>query len=309
MPRANSFDGLSEFLAIARRGSFRGAALDLGVTPSAISQALQGLERRLGLPLFHRTTRKVALTEAGERLLAQLAPAAETITATLDELISCSTEPSGTLRLLVQRSALAHVVEPVLPVFRAAWPHVQVEVTIDDTHAEIVAGGYDAGIRIGEYIDRDMVAVRVSRPFSWLVLGSPGYFAKHGRPLAPEDIARHQCIRYRRPDIGDIYRWEFEREGQALSIDPTGALLVNDAGLLRALAVKGMGLIYTSSLQAAEEISQGLLEPVLESYAPARDSLFIYFPDRAATSPSCAPSSRAARAVRDRARPLLHSPL
>ena len=285
MARADSFDGLSEFLAIARRGSFRGAALDLGVTPSAVSQSLRGLERRLGLVLLHRTTRKVAPSEAGERLLAQLIPAAANIAATLDELAQLRAAPFGTLRLLVQRSALVHVVEPVLPGFRAAWPQLQVEVTIDDTHAELVAGGYDAGIRIGEYIDRDMVAVRVSRPFSWLVLGAPSYFARHGRPLAPEDIARHQCIRYRRPDIGDIYRWEFAREGQALSIEAPGAVLVNDAGLLRALAVKGMGLIYTSSLQAAEEISQGLLEPVLESYAPARDSLFIYFPRSSSAQP------------------------
>lgn len=278
MPRTDIFDGLSEFLAVARRGSFRGAARDLGVTPSAVSQALQSLERRLGLPLFHRTTRKVAPTEAGERLLAQLAPAADTIAASLDELAELNTEPSGTLRLLVQRIALTHVIEPVLPIFHAAWPDVQVEVQVDDSYAELVSGGHDAGIRIGEYIDRDMVAVRVSRPFSWLVLGSPGYLAKHGRPLSPEDIARHQCIRYRRPDIGDVYRWEFERGGQSLSIEPGGALLVNDAGLLRALAVQGLGLIYSSSLQAAEEISSGLLEPVLEAYAPARESLFLYFP-------------------------------
>lgn len=285
MARTDAFDGLSEFLAIARCGSFRGAARHLGVTPSAVSQALQGLERRLGLPLLHRTTRKVAPTEAGERLLAQLVPAAETIAASLDELAQLKAEPSGTLRLLVQRVALTHVIEPALPGFRTAWPHVQVEVEVDDSHAELVSGGYDAGIRIGEYIDRDMVAVRVSRPFSWLVLGAPGYFAKHGRPLVPEDIARHQCIRYRRPDFGDIYRWEFERDGQGLSIEPSGALLVNDAGLLRALAVRGLGLIYSSTLQATEEISRGLLEPVLEAYAPARDSLFIYFPRSSRAQP------------------------
>jgi DNA-binding transcriptional LysR family regulator len=285
MPRLDSFDGLSEFLAIARCGSFRAAALELGVTPGAVSQALQALERRLGLPLFHRTTRKVALTEAGERLLAQLEPAAETITVALDEVTQLLDKPSGTLRLLVHRSALRQVIEPVLPGFRASWPDVKVEITVDDTHAEMVAGGYDAGIRIGEFIDRDMVAVRVSPPFSWLVLGSPAYFDARGRPLVPEDIAHHECIRFRRPDTGEIYRWEFERDGQALSIDPPGCILANDATLLRSLAVKGLGLIYTSRLQAAAELSQGLLEPALESFMPARDSLFIYFPKTSRTQP------------------------
>ena len=187
---------------------------------------------------------------------------------------------------------------------------MQVEVTVDDTHAEIVAGGFDAGIRIGEYIDRDMVAVRVSRPFSWLVLGSPGYFAKQGRPLAPEDIARHQCIRYRRPDIGNIYRWEFEREGQALSIDPPGSMLVNDAGLLRALGGKGNGAhLHVEppgrgrDLAGPARAGARILSPQPATACSSTS------PDRAATSPSCAPSSSAARAVRDRAHPLLHSPL
>jgi DNA-binding transcriptional LysR family regulator len=278
MARTDPFESLSEFLAIVRCGSFRAAAAELGVTPGAVSQALQALERRLGLPLLHRTTRKISLTEAGERLLQQLGPAAEAITGTLDELARLRTKPSGTLRLLVYRMALAEVVEPVLPGFRAAFPDVKVEITVDDSHAEVVAGGYDAGIRIGEYIDGDMLAVRVSPPFSWTVLGAPSYFESYGRPLVPEDISRHECIRFRLPRIGDIYRWEFERDGQALTIDPPGSILVNDAGLLRSFAVKGMGLIYTSSLHAAAEIKDGLLEPVLESYIPARDSLFLYFP-------------------------------
>lgn len=285
MARSDSFDGLSEFLAIVRRGSFRAAAIELGVTAGAVSQALQALERRLGLPLMHRTTRRVALTEDGERLLAQLGPAAETITGALDELVQSRMKPSGTLRLLVHRVALPHVVEPVLPLFRQNWPDVKVEVTVDHTHAELVEGGYDAGIRIGEYIDRDMIAVRVSPPFSWLVMGAPAYFDVHGRPEVPEDIARHECIRYRRPDVGDVYRWEFERDGQAVTIDPPGSVVVNDPGLLRAMAVKGMGLIYTSTLQATIELAEGLLEPVLEDFAPSRDSLFVYYPRASRSQP------------------------
>ncbi|MFC7398412.1 LysR family transcriptional regulator [Chelatococcus sp. GCM10030263] len=285
MARADPFDGLSEFLAIVRRGSFRGAATELGVTPGAVSQALHALERRLGLPLFHRTTRRIALTEAGETLLAQLRPAAETITSTLDDLTRLRAQPSGTLRLLVHRMALPHVMEPILPAFRRAYPDVKVEIAVDDGQVEVVGGGYDAGIRIGEFIDGDMVAVRASPAFSWVVLGSPGYFATHGRPLVPEDLARHECVRFRLPGNGKVYRWEFERDGQALTIDPPGSILVNDASLLRSLALAGMGLIYTASLLAAAEVAAGLLEPVLVPFAPARDALFICFPRSSRNQP------------------------
>jgi DNA-binding transcriptional LysR family regulator len=285
MARSDSFDGLSEFLAIVRQGSFRAAAIELGVTAGAVSQALQTLERRLGLPLFHRTTRKVSLTEAGEKLLTQLAPAADVITATLDELAQLRAKPSGTLRLLVQRAAVPHVIEPILPAFHRAWPELKVEITIEDSHASIVADGHDAGIRIGEFIDRDMVALRVSPSFSWLVMGAPSYFSAHGRPRVLEDIAEHQCIRYRRPDVGDVYRWEFERDGQSLSIEPPGSLVVNDSGLVRTLAAQGLGLIYTSSLLAAPELQAGLLEPVLEAFAPSRDAFFLYFPRASRNQP------------------------
>lgn len=285
MPRADPLDGLSEFLAVARCGGFRRAAIELGVTPGAVSQALQALESRLGLPLFMRTTRSVALTEAGERLFSRIAPALDTVGAALDDLMQFRAEPAGTLRLLVHRIALPHVVEPVLPRFRRAFPDVKVEITVDDGRAEIVAGGHDAGIRLGEYIDRDMVTVRVTPPFTWFVVGAPAYFAARGRPQTPEAIAQHECIRFRRTEVGDVYRWEFQREGEALTIEPPGAIVVNDGGLLRALAKEGLGLIYTSSLQAAAEIAEGSLEPVLEAFAPARDSLFICFPRASRNQP------------------------
>lgn len=285
MARIDPFDGLSEFLAIARCGSFRAAAAELGVTPGAISQALQVLERRLGLPLFHRTTRRIALTEAGERLILQLRPAAEAITGTLDDLTLLRAKPSGRLRLLVHRMAIPQVVEPILPAFRQAYPDISVEIVADDAQVGLVEGGFDAGIRIGEYIDRDMVAVRVSPPFSWVVLGAPSYFARRGRPSAPEDIAAHDCIRYRLPGRSEVYRWEFERNGQALTVDPPGAVVVNDAGLLRSLALRGMGLIYTAGLKIGPDIANGELEPVLEDFMPPRDSLFICFPRSSRNQP------------------------
>ena len=285
MARNDGFAGLTEFLAVARYGSFRKAAHALGVTPGAVSQAVQALERRLGVPVFLRTTRSVALTEAGERLLAGVAPAAAAITGSLAELAQMGAAPSGTLRLLVQRFAVAHLIEPVVPRFRRAYPAVRLEITIEDDHGGLVGAGYDAGVRIGEYIDRDMLAVRVSPLFRWGVFGAPAYFAAHGRPKVPEDIAEHECIRYRRPEVGDIYRWEFERKGQAVAIDPPGSVLVNDGALLRALARQGLGLIYSATLSVARELEQGLLEPVLEKFSPARDGIFIYYPRASRNQP------------------------
>ena len=285
MPRSNPFAGVSEFLAVARHRSFRRAAIELGVTAGAVSQAIQGLESRLRQPLFHRTTRSVALTEAGERLLAGVRPAAGVITESLDDLLQTGVRPSGTLRLLVQRSALAHVIEPAVPLFRREYPDVKLEIVIESDHTALVGAGYDAGVRIGEYIDRDMVAARVSRPFRWLVYGAPSYLETHGRPRVPEDLSRHECLRYRRPEIGDIYRWEFERNGQSVIIDPPGSVLVNDPALLRTFARQGIGLVYSASINVAADVEQGTLEPLLEKFSPAQESFFIYYPRASRNQP------------------------
>lgn len=285
MSRSNPFNGLSEFLAVAKYGSFRKAAHELGVTPGAVSQAIHGIETRLRQPLFHRTTRSVALTEAGERLLERVRPAAGVITESLDDLLQMGARPSGTLRLLVQRSALTHVIEPTIPSFRREYPDVKLEIGIEADQTGLAGSGYDAGVRIGEYIDRDMVATRVSRPFRWLVFGAPSYLARHGRPRVPEDLSRHECLRYRRPEIGDIYRWEFERNGQLVVIDPPGSVVVNDAGVLRTFAKQGMGLVYSASINVAADIADGALEPVLEKFSPAQESFFIYYPRASRNQP------------------------
>ncbi len=278
MTRRDTFSGLPEFLAVARHGSFRRAAADLGVTTGAVSQTIRGLEARLGVPLFHRTTRSVGLTEAGDRLLERIGPAAGTIAATLADLVETGPTPAGTLRLLVQRFALPHVLEPVLPVFRQRFPEVRLEITVAEDHAALVTGGHDAGLRIGEYIDRDMVAVRVSPRFRWQVYATPAYLDARGRPQRPEDIAGHDCIRYRRPDKGDLYRWEFVRDGRALAIEPPGSIIVNDAGLLYALGRQGVGLIYGSSLSLGPDVAAGRLEAVLTRFSPAEEAVFLYFP-------------------------------
>lgn len=277
MGRQNAFDGLSEFLAIAKQQSIRKAALDLEVTPGAISQALQKLERRLGAALFHRTTRRISLTEAGETLLEKISPAAQLIETSLVETSQSSSEPSGTLKLIVERLALPHVIEPILPAFCEAWPNVKVDITVSNTHRDFVAGGYDAGILIGSYIAKEMIAVRLSPPFKWAVFGSPDYFRKHGRPQAPGDLSTHKCIRFRRPAKGDIYRWEFLEDGQTVSIEPSGPLTVNDGKLMQNLAARGLGLIYSSTFHASRKVLEGQLEPVLLDYSPGTDGLFLYF--------------------------------
>ena len=285
MARTDLFDGISEFLTVVRRGSFRAAARELGVTPGAISQAVQTLERRIGLPLLHRTTRHIALTEAGERLLADVQPAADAIAGSLDNLTNLSTRPSGTLRLLIHHIAAREVLTPMLPAFLLAYPDIAVDVVTDTKHRDLVGGGFDAGVRIGEFIDQDMLTVRVSPPFSWVVVGAPVYFATHGRPETPNDLANHTCLRFRMPDTGDLYRWEFERDGVAVTIDPPGQMTSDDAALLRAMAVAGLGLTYSSSQTARRELSDGRLETCLDDFAPAKDALYLYYPKSSRLQP------------------------
>lgn len=277
MSHPNSFDGLAEFLAIAKHLSIRKAALDLGRTPGSVSLALQKLESRLGVPLLHRTTRKMSLTEAGENLLLRVEPAAHAIATGFEDAAQSAQKPSGTLRLIVERLALPHVIEPLLPAFRQKWPNLHVDITVSNRHDNFVAEGYDAGILIGSYIAQNMIAVRLCKPFKWAVFGSPEYFKVHGKPKTPDDLVRHECIRFRRPEKGDIYRWEFVKNKQSLKIEPVGPITVNDGELMRSLAVKGVGLIYSSTFHTSRELANGTLEAVLLDCSPGSDGLFLYF--------------------------------
>ncbi|WP_219953381.1 LysR family transcriptional regulator [Dickeya zeae] len=277
MSQNNDFDGLPEFLAISKRLSIRKAALDLGKTPGSISQALQRLEHRLGVLLFHRTTRKMALTEAGKDLLLKIEPAARAIATSLEDAIQSSKAPAGTLRLIVERLALPHIIEPLLPAFRQEWPNVNLDITVSNRHNNFISEGYDAGILIGSYIEQDMIAIRLSKPFQWAVFGAPAYFCLNGKPKVTSDLVHHECIRFRRPEKGDIYRWEFIENNETVRIDPTGAITVNDGELMRSLAVKGVGLIYSSTFHTSRELAMGSLEPALLDYSPGNDGLFLYF--------------------------------
>ncbi|WP_438010445.1 LysR substrate-binding domain-containing protein [Sorangium sp. So ce321] len=276
------FEGLTVFLTVARRRSFRAAAAELGVTAGAVSQSIQALERRVGLPLFARTTRRVGLTEAGEKLLERLAPAASEIGAALEALGELRERPAGLLRLTVPRMAVPFVIEPVLPRFRRAHPGVEVEISVDNTFVDLAETGFDAGVRIGEALAKDMIAVRLTGDLRWIVVGAPAYFAAHGRPEVPEDLLAHACIRYRFQSAA-LYRWEFARDGREIAVDVPGAITVNDGELALSLAREGLGLAYTADTVVAEDLARGTLATALDAYAPAGPGLFLYFPARAQT--------------------------
>ncbi|WP_437677869.1 LysR substrate-binding domain-containing protein [Sorangium sp. So ce131] len=274
------FEGLTVFLTVARRRSFRAAAAELGVTAGAVSQSIRALERRVGLPLFSRTTRRVGLTEAGEKLLERVAPAASEIGAALEALGELRDEPVGLLRLTVPQMAVPFVIEPVLPRFRREHPGVDVEICVDNALVDLAETGCDAGVRIGESLAKDMIAVRLTGDFRWLVVGAPAYFAAHGRPEAPEDLLAHACIRYRFLSSA-LYRWEFVRDGREIVVDAPGAITLNDGELALSLARQGLGLAYAADLTVAEDLARGTLATALDHYAPTGPGFFLYFPARA----------------------------
>ncbi len=283
--RTDVFTGLTEFLAVARHGSFRSASADLRVTPAAVSQAVKALETRIGLPLFLRTTRSVALTEAGSNLLARLRPATIEIGDVIEELNAMRLKPVGQLRLSVPRIALDLVVLPLLPAFRVAYPDIKIEIDVDDVSIDLMTESFDAGIRIGNFIERDMVAVRLTPDFQWRVLGSPAYFAARGRPHRPQDLLDHECIGYRFPAAKKIYRWQFEHNKREFSVDAAGAVIVNDHLSMISLAKAGVGLAYTADLIAAQAMSDGLLQSVLDRYSPMSQGLYLYFPSKSQRQP------------------------
>lgn len=285
MARTDGFSGLSEFLAVAEHSSFRLAAARLSVTPAAVSQAIRALESRLGVSLFQRTTRSVGLTEAGRALLSRVRPAAAEIGDACEAIGAMRDRPGGLLRLSVPRISVPLIIEPVLPAFRQAYPDVGVEIDVNDAAIDLTAGGFDAGIRIGESIERDMIAVRLTPDIRWSIVGAPAYFTARGRPRTPEDLNNHECIRYRFAGSGSIYRWEFEREGREFSLDAPGSVIVNDGELQTTLAKKGLGLVYTANLVVEREIVSGELESVLAPFLPVTPGLFLYFPARTQTQP------------------------
>lgn len=271
---------LSAFLAVAEERSFTRAARGLGVSPSALSHAIRGLEERLGVPLLARTTRSVAPTEAGEQLLAHLRPSLADIRGALDQVVGQRDRPGGRVRLLVSRLAAALVLAPKLGAFASRYPDVVLDVTTtDETRVDLVAGRFDAGIHLGEFIERDMVAVRVSRDQRTAIVGAPGYFASHPRPASPRDLPRHRCINFRHGSSG-VYRWEFEKRKRSLTVAVNGPLALDDVQTLVRAAIDGVGLAFTLEEHVAPHLASGALVRVLEEWCPPFAGYFLYYPSR-----------------------------
>ena len=270
---------LSAFLAVARHLSFRKAATELGVTPSALSHSLRAWEERLQLRLFNRTTRSVALSEAGAALYEKLTPAAQLISIAFDELNQFRGRPTGTLRLNAARAPARQVVMPIVSRFMAAYPHVRVELVTDNALVDMVAGGFDAGVRFGEIVAADMIAVPIGPRQRSAIVASPAFFETYPRPLNPRDLRRLPCIRYRFDD-GRYYTWEFERDDESLGIEVDGPVSLSDTDLMIDAAVAGHGLAYVFEAEAEPHLRTGKLVRVLEDWCPDYPGFFLYYPSR-----------------------------
>lgn len=275
----NDLTALSAFVVVAEERSFTRAAKRLSVTPSAISHAMRGLEERVGVRLLSRTTRSVAPTDAGRDLLVQLRPALSEVHGALDRLAGMRNKPAGRVRLLVPRLAAGTVLAPKLGEFARKYPEIVLDVTTNDSRMDIVAAGFDAGIHFGEYIEKDMIAVRVSPDHKPVIVSSPGYLKSHGKPKSPRELLRHRCINFRHGDAG-VYRWELERGRKALSVAVNGPLIVDDLDLVTRAALDSVGLAYMSEEHAAPHLADGGLVRVLESWCQPFPGFFLYYPSR-----------------------------
>jgi DNA-binding transcriptional LysR family regulator len=272
--------GLTELdavLAVARRGNFRAAAKELGMSTSAVSSAVAGLEARLQSRLFNRTTRSVALTEAGQRYVTRIGPAVTEIRRASDEIHGDPSTPSGTLRLNMSSGAAQMIFQPLILDYLHRYPQMTVDIVSEARLVDIVALGFDAGIRLAESVPQDMVAVSLSPDLRMKVVGSPAYLAEHGVPQSPADLSTHQAVRMRLSH-GGLYHWELERRGEAVAVDVPGRLILDDMLLVRQAARAGMGLAYLSEWHIRDELANGELIPVLEEWCPPFPGLRLYYP-------------------------------
>lgn len=270
---------LDAVLAIARRGKFRAAALELGMSTSALSNAVGKLERQLGVRLFNRTTRSVSLTEAGQNFVDQVGTALQSIHEAMDAARSQQATPSGTLRINAFPTAAREIFASLVLPFQARYPEVHVDIVTEGRLIDIVAGGFDLGVRSADLVPVDMIAVPLGSARRNVVVGTPEYFKRRGRPLVPQDLEGHSCIRVRLPN-GAIYRWPFEKDGHAVHVDVEGALTLDEASLARTAVLASVGLTLAMESDVRADVEAGRLERVLEDWTPALAPLCLYYPSR-----------------------------
>ncbi|MBX5154036.1 LysR family transcriptional regulator [Rhizobium lentis] len=275
----NSLSELDAVLMIARRGKFRTAALELGVSTTALSNAVGKLERSLGVRLFNRTTRSVSLTEAGQRFVAQVAPAVQDIHEAMEVARSQQAVPSGTLRINAFPTAAREIFSSLVLPFLRVHPQVHIDIVTEGRLVDIVAGGFDLGVRSADLVPADMIAIALGAGRRSVVVGTPTYLETHGTPLIPQDLAGHSCLRVRLPD-GAIYRWPFEKDGQSVHIDVHGAVTLDEASLARSAVLASVGLALAMESDVRDDIEAGRLVCVLEDWTPTRSPLSLYYPSR-----------------------------
>ncbi len=278
--RAAGLLELRAVMAVARSGGFRSAAQELDVSPSALSHAITSLEGKLGVRLFNRTTRSVTLSEAGEQFIARVRPALQSIDAAMAQASELRSTPTGTLRLNAASRAAQEILQPVVIEYLRRHPQMSVDLVTDGRLVDIVADGFDAGLRLADAVPQDMVSVAFGPAVRQLVVCAPDYLARHGpAPQVPQDLLRHHCIRYRFPS-GKLYRWEFERHGQTLAVDVSGALTLDDPQLMAEAALSGIGLAYVYEGYVHEHLRAGRLVQVLDDWTPKFAGLCLYYPSQ-----------------------------
>ncbi|MBY3531258.1 LysR family transcriptional regulator [Rhizobium laguerreae] len=282
---AVDLNGISVFLAVAEARSFRAAADHLGVTRPAVSQTIRRLEDRLGVALVQRTTRSVSLTEAGERLYQRVAPAIAEVSLALDATADRDAAPSGLLRLAVSSIAERFIAGPLLASFAEAHPAVQIDVNVTDEEFDIVAEGYDAGVRLGEVIEQDMIAVPVSGEQRQTVVAAPSYLSRYGRPTHPSELVRHRCIGWRPAPHSAPYRWEFSENGREFDVAVNPEITTNDMWLMVRTACAGAGITFGMEETFRPYLESGQLVPLLEEYCPPFAGFYLYFPSRRNLAP------------------------
>ncbi|CAN7348530.1 LysR family transcriptional regulator [Rhizobium sp. LjRoot258] len=283
-----SINDLTAFTEVARERSFTRAAAKMGVSQSAFSHTIRQLEARLGVRLLTRTTRAVSLTAAGERLLNGVGPHLDEINAHVEALSALKDKPAGTIRLSASDYAISHVLWPKLRKFLPQYPDINVELILDNGLTDIVTERYDAGVRMGEHLAKDMISARIGPDFSLAVIGAPAYFTEHGVPSHPKDLVDHTCINFRLPSSGGLYVWEFEENGQEIRIRVDGQLVFNNTFNALEAALDGFGLAYIPLEIVTPYIAEGRLQHVLQEFSPPWDGYYLYYPSRRQSSPAFA---------------------